>query len=185
MKTSATRRTVIKILEEQGYHTLELLLTPLQFGIPNSRLRYYLLAKARPLTFAHIHAPGNFDSCSSADRTAWRHIPGHDSPWVDVRDDSFNANPSTPEIRRYLDRASYPAQDHPCHIPDRVLEKWGRLFDIVLPSARRTCCFTRGEPPHLPVGFERINLTQQKPRLHADGRTCRVRVADERGARCS
>ena len=29
-------------------------------------------------------------------------------------------------------------------IPDRVLEKWGRLFDIVLPTSTRTCCFIRG-----------------------------------------
>jgi len=31
--------------------TQELLLSPTQFGIPNSRLRYYLLAKQRPLSF--------------------------------------------------------------------------------------------------------------------------------------
>lgn len=31
--------------------TQELMLTPTQFGIPNSRLRYYLLAKQRPLSF--------------------------------------------------------------------------------------------------------------------------------------
>jgi len=29
-------------------------------------------------------------------------------------------------------------------IPEKVLIKWGRLFDIVKPSSRRTCCFTRG-----------------------------------------
>ena len=29
-------------------------------------------------------------------------------------------------------------------IPDRILKKWGRLFDIVLPSGTRSCCFTRG-----------------------------------------
>jgi len=31
--------------------TQDLLLSPTQFGIPNSRLRYYLLAKQRPLSF--------------------------------------------------------------------------------------------------------------------------------------
>ena len=33
-------------------------------------------------------------------------------------------------------------------IPDRVLEKWGRLFDIVLPTSTRTCCFIRGVSIH-------------------------------------
>ncbi|KAJ8299724.1 hypothetical protein KUTeg_023784 [Tegillarca granosa] len=30
----------------------EFLLTPLQFGIPNARLRYYLIAKRKPLIFS-------------------------------------------------------------------------------------------------------------------------------------
>ena len=45
-------------------------------------------------------------------------------------------------LRDYLDgtdnQLTYP-------VPERVLMKWGRLFDIVLPSATRTCCFTRGQ----------------------------------------
>ena len=44
----------------------------------------------------------------------------------------------------YLDKDLH-SDPHPYAIPERVLEKWGRLFDIVLPSATRTCCFTRGE----------------------------------------
>ncbi|KAK0478182.1 S-adenosyl-L-methionine-dependent methyltransferase [Armillaria novae-zelandiae] len=41
-----------------------------------------------------------------------------------------------------------PGQDYLDHdgeeymVPDRVLTKWGRLFDIVLPGDRKTCCFT-------------------------------------------
>lgn len=46
------------------------------------------------------------------------------------------------EIRHYLDRDG--GQDESLRIPDRVLTKWGRLFDIVLPTSQRTCCFTRG-----------------------------------------
>jgi hypothetical protein len=44
-------------------------------------------------------------------------------------------------LRDYLDKD---AQTAPA-VSDRVLLKWGRLFDIVLPSATRTCCFTRGK----------------------------------------
>ncbi|OBZ79206.1 tRNA (cytosine(38)-C(5))-methyltransferase [Grifola frondosa] len=46
------------------------------------------------------------------------------------------------EIRQFLDPDDTQLQH--CAIPDQVLKKWGRLFDIVLPSARRSCCFTRG-----------------------------------------
>ncbi|KAL0563622.1 hypothetical protein V5O48_018443 [Marasmius crinis-equi] len=56
--------------------------------------------------------------------------------------------PEIPEIRRYLDPEVDPRLGgqswHPHAVPDRVLRKWGRLFDIVLPSSRRSCCFTRG-----------------------------------------
>ena len=33
-------------------------------------------------------------------------------------------------------------------VPDRVLEMRGRLFDIVLPTSTRTCCFIRGMSIH-------------------------------------
>ncbi|KAK1227450.1 hypothetical protein PQX77_009551 [Marasmius sp. AFHP31] len=123
-ETSSTRTVLLEGLEKIGYHTAEFLLTPLQFGIPNSRLRYYLLARrTTPFPFPN--------------QEVQRCIPGLEEPEV-------------PEIRNYLDADSEGSKEgqsepwHPHAIPDRVLKKWGRLFDIVLPSSRRTCCFTRG-----------------------------------------
>ncbi|KAI0283852.1 S-adenosyl-L-methionine-dependent methyltransferase [Russula brevipes] len=73
-----------------------------------------------------------------------RHIPGRGDDWNDARTSA--AAPETTEdnvqsLRDYLDRKG--AQTGHA-VPERVLMKWGRLFDIVLPSAARTCCFTRG-----------------------------------------
>ena len=45
MRLSSTRTRLLHTLAALGYATQELLLTPLQFGVPNSRLRYYLLAR--------------------------------------------------------------------------------------------------------------------------------------------
>lgn len=42
-ETSDTREDTVRILHECGYHFVEFLLSPSQFGIPNSRLRYYLV----------------------------------------------------------------------------------------------------------------------------------------------
>lgn len=138
-------------LHRLGYEVLELLLTPLQFGIPNSRLRYYLLAKFAPDTFAQV---------DQSQTCVWRHIPGYGQDWVDDRlvdggaaSDFQEAGPGrdTVQLRSYLD------EDHAAEeasamtaIPENVLIKWGRLFDIVLPSAKRTCCFTRGKPCRWP-----------------------------------
>ncbi|KAF8159427.1 S-adenosyl-L-methionine-dependent methyltransferase [Crassisporium funariophilum] len=133
-ETSSTRQILISSLRSIGYTTLELLLTPLQFGIPNSRLRYYLLAKKSPLQFQHV----------SSDHSGeiWRRIPGDEVIWSDPRlTDDLDV--STNEIREYLD-TDHTITSQNFAIPDRILQKWGRLFDIVLPSSRRTCCFTRG-----------------------------------------
>lgn len=121
-------------LDARGYNCLELLLTPLQFGTPNSRLRYYLLAKWRPLAFDNAGTPGQI---------ARRHVPGQGEGWSDPRNtsDAPVLFDDVKALREYLDPDDTGEE---FGIPDRVLEKWGRLFDIVLPSGKRTCCFTRG-----------------------------------------
>lgn len=142
---STTRTLLRDTLSELGYHTFEILLTPLQFGIPNSRLRYYMLARRTP--FAH----------SATSSEIHRHIPGQGAPWVDPRHGHISeeqAQSQVDELSLYLDppHATHAAgsqqptqqQTHEYAIPDRVLDKWGRLFDVVLPTACRTCCFTRG-----------------------------------------
>ncbi|KAH9985762.1 S-adenosyl-L-methionine-dependent methyltransferase [Russula vinacea] len=135
-EASTTRARVLAVLVKLGFVTRELLLTPLQFGVPNSRLRYYLLA-ARP--------SGAFLSSVDSDRIL-RHIPGRGTEWNDARSSSLPEGPETIEnnvrsLRDYLDRKDTQTK---YAVSERVLMKWGRLFDIVLPSATRTCCFTRG-----------------------------------------
>ncbi|KAG5638186.1 hypothetical protein H0H81_001388 [Sphagnurus paluster] len=56
--------------------------------------------------------------------------------------ESTISNDPVLELRDYLDEDHF--DSYPNAIPDKVLAKWGRLFDIVLPSSHRTCCFTRG-----------------------------------------
>ncbi|KAG2132400.1 S-adenosyl-L-methionine-dependent methyltransferase [Suillus clintonianus] len=123
---STTRRRLVDTLQRLGYVVAEFLLTPVQFGIPNSRLRYYLLAKLSPLRFSGLHHDEY-----PFDRVHER-IPG-----------TASGIPVHP-LREYLDPSHEDGNYLRHNIPDRVLVKWGRLFDIVLPSGRRTCCFTRG-----------------------------------------
>ncbi|KAI9451214.1 S-adenosyl-L-methionine-dependent methyltransferase [Lactarius psammicola] len=133
-EASTTRTRVLDVLTKLGFAIRELLLTPLQFGIPNSRLRYYLLASS---------ASGAFGSFVYPPDRILRHVPGHAANWEDTR---ASGAPDTVgnwvrPLRDYLDGENAVILHA---VPDRVLTKWGRLFDIVLPSATRTCCFTRG-----------------------------------------
>lgn len=123
---------MITVLSRLGYNLLEFLLTPLSFGVPNSRLRYYLLARLVPFSLL-VKTP-------TAARIL-RCIPGREMDWEDDRDKSMLLRGAT-AVREYLDQERSSLDD--CAIPPRVLEKWGRLFDIVLPTSNRTCCFTRG-----------------------------------------
>ncbi|CAL1697281.1 unnamed protein product [Somion occarium] len=133
-ETSTTRQDLLQILHELGYSICELLLTPLQFGIPNSRLRYYLLAKSDRRPFPLV--PHCQKVC--------RHIPGRGVDWENTRMQPEDEDSSIREIREYIDDDLSEDDIHLYSVPDRVLEKWGRLFDIILPSSCRSCCFTRG-----------------------------------------
>jgi tRNA (cytosine38-C5)-methyltransferase len=50
---SVARDELVQILEENLFQVQEFHLTPSQFHIPNSRSRYYLLAKKKPWAFTH------------------------------------------------------------------------------------------------------------------------------------
>ncbi|KAL2897814.1 hypothetical protein RDABS01_039596 [Bienertia sinuspersici] len=52
-ETSNTHNKMIKVLTETGYLTQEFILSPLQFGVPYSRPRYFCLAKRKPLSFQY------------------------------------------------------------------------------------------------------------------------------------
>jgi len=111
---------VLDLLHELGYYTVEFLLTPRQYGIPNSRLRYYLVARRSPF------------AGDTQTNTVWDHIPSTQG------DEMLSCAPTS--ISDYLDDLV----DESTVVPDRVLERWGKLFDIVMPSGDSSCCFTRG-----------------------------------------
>lgn len=48
---SLARDKLVSTLSQSGFTYREFLLSPIHFGICNSRLRYYLLAKKKPLDF--------------------------------------------------------------------------------------------------------------------------------------
>ncbi|KAJ7566264.1 hypothetical protein O6H91_02G095000 [Diphasiastrum complanatum] len=55
---SSTHERLVEILHSEGFATQEFILSPLQFGIPYSRPRYFFLAKRRPLAFAEPELDG-------------------------------------------------------------------------------------------------------------------------------
>lgn len=121
------------------YSFQEFLLTPLQLGIPNSRMRYYLLAKLKPLTFA-----------KPVTGTIIGYIPlstHMSTEFIDTRgitdEEKLVDESVTPvdPLSKYLEHGSHYEQ---YLVPDKVLAKNSHVFDIVKPDGHRSCCFTKG-----------------------------------------
>ncbi|CAG8606434.1 7776_t:CDS:2 [Paraglomus brasilianum] len=130
-ETSSTRGALISRLTSLNYAYQEFLISPIQLGIPNSRLRYYLLAKKLPRAFSpalpaidqvHNHIP--------------RYIPERSS--------------HTKQIKDYLEKLDA-SEGEKYRIKEKTLVKYGQLFavyffikDVVKPSSQQSCCFTKG-----------------------------------------
>ncbi|KAF1803191.1 S-adenosyl-L-methionine-dependent methyltransferase [Mucor lusitanicus] len=136
---SDSRDMLVDRLTHCDYAFQEFLLTPLQLGIPNSRMRYYLLAKLKPLTFA-----------KPVTGTIIGYIPlstHMSTEFVDTRgitdEEKLVDESVTPvdPLSKYLEHDSHYEQ---YLVPDKVLAKNSHVFDIVKPDGHRSCCFTKG-----------------------------------------
>ncbi|KAI3982060.1 hypothetical protein MKX01_018966 [Papaver californicum] len=54
-ETSDTHKQMVEMLKKTSFTTQEFILSPLQFGVPYSRPRYFCLAKRKPLNFLKPH----------------------------------------------------------------------------------------------------------------------------------
>ncbi|KAI9338154.1 S-adenosyl-L-methionine-dependent methyltransferase [Obelidium mucronatum] len=139
-ETSDTFQILCKVLRNEcGYALQGYIINPIDCGVPNSRPRFYLLAKKKKTSGASGGSGGD------------------DEFGVPENTDKFN-NPPTEaigglsavkqphEIRDYLDKNhdDDETSDSNLQIPHRKLWKAAEQFDILRPSHRRSCCFTKG-----------------------------------------
>jgi len=122
---SEARGEVMEALAAKGFTWQEFLISPRQINIPNSRLRYYLLAKRNSLT--------------------WEFRLG-DNLRTDLSDlDSFLLRvhehlPTGSKIQDYID--SEVSEDF--LVPDNILSKYSHVLDLVNKESDKSCCFTSG-----------------------------------------
>lgn len=102
-------------------------------------MRYYLLAKLKPLTFA-----------KPVTGTIIGYIPlstHMSTEFIDTRgitdEEKLVDESVTPvdPLSKYLEHGSHYEQ---YLVPDKVLAKNSHVFDIVKPDGHRSCCFTKG-----------------------------------------
>lgn len=161
-ETSHTREHFVGILCSLGYNVQEFLLSPNQFGIPNSRLRFYLLAKRKPLKFQltldqddmtekPVVDGASNSVCSSPSTDAEQliqFVSEHEvqKPHIDGLEDGHIELSSTCtyglEISSYLLTLSEDELSTYL-VPDKILQKYAIAMDIVQPSSNHSCCFTK------------------------------------------
>ena len=113
-ETSKTRSIIMEFFTSNNYHVVEFLLNSNSLGIPNSRLRYYLLARKQPFPEL-LSTPG-----------IHTYIP------------NISSDSHPPPLSAYLE-----TEPQGFEISDKFLSKWGWVLDIVTGESKRSCCFTK------------------------------------------
>ncbi|KAJ8010416.1 hypothetical protein DPEC_G00074850 [Dallia pectoralis] len=171
-ETSSARESLVKTLKECGYNYQELLVSPTCLGIPNSRLRYFMMAKAPPGSFCFNTTSeiqqGFPHSTKEGDIGGGSHVPDgstcspcpEDEQQENEEEDAGvlyklertqdaerkrrqNRDESVRRIRDYLE-ASEGGDMEQYLLTQKTLLRYALLMDIVSPTCRRSVCFTKG-----------------------------------------
>lgn len=163
-ESSESRNQLIAALKEQNFAVQELLLSPMQFGIPNSRLRYYLLAKRGFKTLERLmfcfkedtlmtEFPSLLDHGKATqeilDKLNEKHrIMADEDRIIEdeerVPSDGSGVYPPCYTLQRILEGTNHESPGiNNFLLPDNVLGKRSVVLDIVTPLSKRSCCFTK------------------------------------------
>lgn len=115
---SQARQQFIKALEEGGFYWREFILTPTQFNVPNTRHRYYCIAR-------------KVNDFPFETGKIWEHMPGTNIE---------STQQSTCKISSIIEPNVQPET----LVPDNVLAKRVLVMDIIHPTQSRSMCFTKG-----------------------------------------
>ncbi|KAG0046974.1 C-5 cytosine-specific DNA methylase [Gryganskiella cystojenkinii] len=147
-ETSRSRERLVKLLDKMGYVFRECLLAPFNFGVPNDRLRYFMMARLRSSFEASQDGSQStmtavFDPESEPIYTTWP-LPA----FVEIPTKKLEQHPFTPpEIREFLDREDSQTKEY--LLPRQlILERPNFRFDILRPSSNRSSCFTKAYGSH-------------------------------------
>ncbi|KAL6069281.1 hypothetical protein STEG23_019740 [Scotinomys teguina] len=172
-EVSSTRGMLIQTIEACGFQHQEFLLSPSSLGIPNSRLRYFLIAKLQPEPFP-FQAPGQilmeFPKIATIQPQNYALVAEDKLRAKRTEPSACLDSSSTPsfgkdailfklETAEEIDRKLQQDSDlsvqmlkdfledddaNQYFLPPKLLLRYALLLDIVKPTSRRSMCFTKG-----------------------------------------
>ncbi|NXE75204.1 TRDMT methyltransferase, partial [Cochlearius cochlearius] len=166
-ESSSARNELLRTLETCGFKYQEFLLSPTCLGIPNSRLRYFLIAKLHQEPFS-FQASGQvsllvlpefaFSSLSSEEKNLDPNIGPDCSSKKSLPKGPFLFKLETVEeierkhgqdndssiqmLKDFLEEENEEMIQY--FLPPKSLLRYAFLLDIVKPTCRRSTCFTKG-----------------------------------------
>ncbi|KFQ61081.1 tRNA (cytosine(38)-C(5))-methyltransferase, partial [Pelecanus crispus] len=166
-ESSSARNELLQTLETCGFKYQEFLLSPTCLGIPNSRLRYFLIAKLHQEPFS-FQAPGQvsllvllefaFSFSSSEEKNLDPNIGPDCSRKKSLPKGAFLFKLETVEeikrkhgqdndssiqmLKDFLEEENKEMSQY--FLPPKSLLRYAFLLDIVNPTCRRSTCFTKG-----------------------------------------
>uniref|UniRef100_A0A9J7Z8S6 tRNA (cytosine(38)-C(5))-methyltransferase n=1 Tax=Cyprinus carpio carpio TaxID=630221 RepID=A0A9J7Z8S6_CYPCA len=160
-ETSAARDALLKTLRECDYSFQEFLISPTSLGIPNSRLRYFLIAKRPPGPFSFPTSAEIMEGFPMSESPDSLTVP-HNNPTssecereksgtiifkleTEQELERKRIQDSQETVRRLQDFLQEDEEDLDQYLlPPKTLLRYALLMDVVQPSFRRSVCFTKG-----------------------------------------
>ncbi|XP_020297495.1 tRNA (cytosine(38)-C(5))-methyltransferase isoform X2 [Pseudomyrmex gracilis] len=134
-EVSQMRDRLVDCLKSCGYVYRELMLSPYDFGIPNSRLRYYLLAKKDNLHFC-------FEQSSLENILQSKLLPN--SVHSELAEKEGKYNTKFGKMCYTLKNILEDGDESKYLIPPHLLQKRAWVLDIRTSDSNGSCCFTKG-----------------------------------------
>ncbi|KAA8579293.1 hypothetical protein FQN60_007083 [Etheostoma spectabile] len=165
-ESSSARERLVKTLVECGYTFHEVMVSPTSVGMPNSRLRYFLIAKISTENFISSKILDAFPHPAEKDSPEPPTVPSppRSGTWqpeegkqggqvlyklettMDAQRKRIQNNDlSVRQIQDFLQpQTEVNLEDF--LLPPKTLLRYALLLDIVRPTCRRSVCFTKGVP---------------------------------------
>ena len=146
---SAARNLLLKTLIKCEFRFQEFLLTPTSVGIPNSRLRYYLIGKKNDMEWSFKTTLSVMTEIplwgQVLEKTPYEHVVQVETDlWKSRRKNLCgslaNALPSSWCVGDIVETSEETLK---YAVPAKVVKKYGEAMDIVSVKSKSSCCFTK------------------------------------------
>ncbi|KAG0295253.1 tRNA (cytosine-5-)-methyltransferase [Linnemannia gamsii] len=173
-ESSRSRHRLVTLLDKMGYVFRECLLAPYNFGVPNDRLRYFLMARLRSSFDTTTTAtsttqdriaskPEKFDPETEIIYSSWPLPAFVEDPRKSVKQHTFNIL----ELQKFMDENEKEGKDYLLS-RQLILERPNFRFDILQPSSTRSACFTKAYGSHHVAGGGSLLQTRKMDQQEYD-----------------